>query len=374
MTYSNIIKKLVYFTKELLKILFITFVFILLIDFFFGNKILNTIDPYLKETEFYDKRFRVFDDTFHHTFKKNINVKTVGIEENIRFCTNNLGFKSNCNTKKKSYFKFGFLGDSFTEGIQLNYESTFVGLFEKELGEEVANLGVSSYSPKIHLAKLNFFLNKGVVFDHIILFLDISDYYDESFYKIDNNKLKIIHNKKDTRRIWLKKNFPFTNYYFYVVKKIKKSLKSKEKKIVSSSKIVFDESVQRKTIWLDKDVKKFKINNKTIFEIHNETKNYVNQIYNILEEKNIKFSIAIYPWPQNFLNKKNNFFYVNEWKDFCKNKCNYFFDYFEVFNQHIADKEYEKIYKKFYIKNDVHFNKKGNILIADKIIQTLLNK
>ena len=372
MTYAYFIKKIVYLIKEFFKISLISFVFILLIDFFFGDKILNIIDPYIKETEFYDKRFRVFDDTFHHSFKKNINVKTVGIEENNRFCTNNLGFKSNCNPKEKSFFKFGFLGDSFTEGIQLNYESTFVGLFEKELGEEIANMGVSSYSPKLHLAKLNFFLNKGVNFDHVILFLDISDYYDESFYKIDNEKIKIIHNKKDTRRILLKKNFPFTNYYFYVVKKIKNNKKTK-KKLVSSKKIIFDESVKRKTSWLDKDVKKFKINNKTIFEIHNETKSYVNQIYNILNKKNIKFSLAIYPWPQNLSNKKNNFFYTNEWKNFCKNKCNYFFDYFEIFNQHIAEKGYEEVYNKYYIQNDVHFNKIGNILIADKIIETFLN-
>ena len=83
---------------------------------------LNFIDPYIKETEFYDKRVRVWDEVFHHKFKKNVNMKSTGIEKNNRFCTNNFGFKSNCNFTKTNNFEFAFMGDSFTEGIGLNYE------------------------------------------------------------------------------------------------------------------------------------------------------------------------------------------------------------------------------------------------------------
>ena len=53
------IKKIVNFTKDLVKIIFITFFLLLGIDFLFGEKILKFIDPYIKETEFYDKRVRV---------------------------------------------------------------------------------------------------------------------------------------------------------------------------------------------------------------------------------------------------------------------------------------------------------------------------
>lgn len=367
------IKKIANLAKEFFKIIFITFFLILGIDFLFGNKILEVIDPYIKETEFYDKRVRIWDNIFHHTFKENINMKSVGIEKNNRFCTNNFGFKSNCNFTKTKKFKFGFMGDSFTEGINLNYENTFAGIFEKELGSEVANMGVSSYSPKLHLAKLNFFLNKGLSFDHVILFLDISDYYDEAYYQFDNNKLSITHNKKDLRRIWSKKNFPFTNYYFYVIKKIRKGSTPEMKILIKNSKVVFDESVKRKTSWLNKDIKKFKINDKTIFKIHEDTKSYMDQIYQILKKRDIKFSLAIYPWPQNLINKNNNLYYRNEWKIFCKVRCNHFFDYFEDFNYHIDNEGYEEVYKKYYIWNDIHFNKKGNILIADKIIKTLLD-
>ena len=99
------IKKLLNFVKDFVKIIFITFFLILGIDFLFGEKILNFIDPYIKETEFYDKRVRVWDEVFHHKFKKNVNMKSTGIEKNNRFCTNNFGFKSNCNFTKTNNFK-----------------------------------------------------------------------------------------------------------------------------------------------------------------------------------------------------------------------------------------------------------------------------
>tara|TARA_B110000444_G_scaffold251095_1_gene278454 strand:- start:548 stop:1672 length:1125 start_codon:yes stop_codon:yes gene_type:complete len=371
---STLIKKLTNFVINFFKIFFITFILILGIDFFLGNKILEIIDPYIKETEFYDKRIKIWDNTFHHTFKKNVNMKSTGIETNNRFCTNNFGFKSNCNFTKTQNYKFGFMGDSFTEGLGLNYENTFVGIFEKNLGSEVANMGVSSYSPKLHLAKINFFLSKGVSFDHVILFLDISDYYDEAFYQFDETNLSVVHNKKDLRRIWAKKNFPFTNYYFYVVKKNRNSLKPEKKTLVKNLKVVFDESVKRKTSWLNKDIKKYEINEKTVFKIHEDTKYYVNRVYEILKEKNIKFSLAIYPWPQNLLNKQNNVYYRSEWKNFCEARCDHFFDYFDDFNYYTDKDGYEEVYKKFYIWNDIHFNKKGNILLADKIIKRLLDK
>ena len=367
------IKKIVNFTKDLVKIIFITFFLLLGIDFLFGEKILKFIDPYIKETEFYDKRVRVWDEVFHHKFKKNVNMKSTGIEKNNRFCTNNFGFKSNCNSTKKNFFKFAFMGDSFTEGIGLNYENTFVGIFEKALGSEVANMGVSSYSPKLHLAKLNYYLNKDLLFDHVIIFLDISDYYDEAFYQFDTKNLSITHNKKDSRRILAKKIFPLTNYYFYVIKKIRKVSKSQAEISGKNSKILFDESVTRKTSWLNKDIKNFKINDKTLFKIHEETKFYMDQIYQILDKRNIKFSLAIYPWPQNLINKKNNYFYRNEWKNFCETRCDNFFDYFENFSIRVNNQGFEKVYKSYYINGDIHFNKKGNILIADKIIKTLLN-
>ena len=365
-----LIKKILAYLILVLKIISITFIIVLAIDFFIGEKILNIIDPYLKETEFYDKRANIWHKKFHHTFKENVDMKSVGFGEINRFCTNGYGFKSNCNFKKGNFFNFGFLGDSFTEGIGLNHRDTFVGIFENISGLDVANMGASSYSPKVHLAKINYFLKKNLKFEHVILFLDISDYYDEAYYQFDSDKYSVIHNKRDQRRIWLRENFPLTNFYMYVLKKTgeKPEIKGKE-----SDQIIFDKSAKRKTFWLNKNIETAKINGKSIKKIHEETKYYVEQIYNILKERNIKFSLAIYPWPQNLYNTQNNSFYRNEWKNFCISKCEYFFDFFKEFEKKLKNDTFENIYKKYYFWGDVHFNKSGNQLIGKKLIKDLKN-
>ena len=47
-----------------------------------------------------------------------------------------------------------FLGDSFTEGHQVSYHKSFVGLLGERLNRATLNLGVSSYSPIIYLVQV----------------------------------------------------------------------------------------------------------------------------------------------------------------------------------------------------------------------------
>ena len=92
-----------------------------------------------------------------------------------------------------------------------------------------------------------------------------------------------------------------------------------------------------------------------------------------LKERNIKFSLAIYPWPQNLINTQNNSFYRNEWKEFCKSKCEFFFDFFKEFEKRAKNDSFDNIYKKYYFWGDVHFNENGNKLIGEKLIEDLIN-
>ena len=72
-------------------------------------------------------------------------------------------------------FDIAFMGDSFVEGYSVNFEDSFVGIFsESKKNLKIANLGVSSYSPKIFYAKLNYLLSEGFKFKEIIFFVDIS--------------------------------------------------------------------------------------------------------------------------------------------------------------------------------------------------------
>ena len=48
---------------------------------------------------------------------------------------------------------------------------------------KTANLGIVSYSPKIYLSKVNYLIQHGFNFNHVVVFIDISDLYDDTnFY------------------------------------------------------------------------------------------------------------------------------------------------------------------------------------------------
>ena len=82
--------------------------------------------------------------------------------QNSKIFTNNLGFKDK--TNRNVEFKENnilFIGDSFTEGVGVEYQNTFVGIIENNIKSvsnkyEILNAGVVSYSPIVILSKLNY--------------------------------------------------------------------------------------------------------------------------------------------------------------------------------------------------------------------------
>jgi hypothetical protein len=160
---------------ELLKVFAFTLVLFLLVDVCFGAWVIALVRP--------SEPFRVRHPVYHHTLKPNYDGLGRWGTWSYRICTNGEGFKTSCEQKHstKNEFDVAFIGDSFTEGIGLPYEQTFVGMVAtKNPDLSIANLGVVSYSPAIYLAKLKDLFAKGYRFKHIIVFIDIGDAYDEA--------------------------------------------------------------------------------------------------------------------------------------------------------------------------------------------------
>ena len=70
-----LIKKITNIFKFFLFIIFITFSLTLLIDFFFGKKILEATDNFWKKTEFYGRILRIDHPVYHHGLKKNVELE-----------------------------------------------------------------------------------------------------------------------------------------------------------------------------------------------------------------------------------------------------------------------------------------------------------
>ena len=176
--------------KEGLIILVTSLSLLLLVDYFLGYKILHNAPISTRNNA--ERGLGIRHAIYHHTLAANFNgLTSFDQQTEYRFCTNDGGFKSDCNNivNGKS-FDIAFLGDSFTEGIGLPYEKTFVGLIAAQLPEKkIANLAVASYAPSIYYTKLLTLINQGYRFKEVVIYIDISDIQDESNYAIVDGRV-----------------------------------------------------------------------------------------------------------------------------------------------------------------------------------------
>ena len=100
------------------------------------------------------------------------------------------------------------------------------------------------------------------------------------------------------------------------------------------------------------------------------TKN-IKKLLDLSKKNNINIVIGVYPWPGQIIYENSGSAHIEYWKDFCDKHNIKFLNLFPVFIDY-RKKGFSKndIIKKFYIKNDVHFNRNGNQIIADEFLNS----
>jgi hypothetical protein len=357
--------------KFVFRTLFISLILILITDFVFGKLILTKLDKYLATTDFYERLIRIDHPYYHHTLKANVKYKKAkSFNSHFTLCTDNHGFKFECDKKRGKIFDYAFMGDSFVEGVALKYSETFVGIFEKKKNISVANLGVTSYSPSIYLSKIKFLLENNYKFKNVVVFIDISDLYDDNVFYLQNFDLSVSEkNAKEKnlkRRKFLKSNFPLLNFYTYVIKMNQRI--NKEVPPLKSKVPIFTKKADLKAAWT---YSKSDSIPEYVVPVSNTQLQMIDSmtiLYELLKKNNIKLSLAVYPWPQQIEFDTIDSKHVKMWEEFCLKKCEKFINFFPLFFEEKKNSSYLEVYKKYYFWNDVHFNKKGNKLIADRLI------
>lgn len=137
---------------------------------------------------------RVSSEIYHHGLAPGLRVWEGWGLIRYGYATNSLGFKDAAPRAVDpggGAYRVLFLGDSFTEGKGLDYRRSFVGRVARAWGKrgiEVLNAGVDSYSPVIYRLKLKHLVEaKGLRIDLCVVFLDVSDIYDEvRRYRVDS--------------------------------------------------------------------------------------------------------------------------------------------------------------------------------------------
>lgn len=322
---------------------------------------------------------------FDHGFEKNTHFEKLRRHgPAYEMFTNSLGFKDRSIRNipiSSNNRRILFIGDSFTEGVGFAYDDTFVGLIDKELSKkniEVFNAGVISYCPSIYWRKIKYLIEDvGLKFDEVVVFLDISDIMDEALYYCVDDDGNIARKFMGNATI-----LGLDSYESKLSTKIFKNAKMllRNNSIIihsvlsnlanlyfSAKNIIYKKPDDIKL--MDHTQKGHWTYDKADYKAFGEKglkkcDFYMDKLYQMLKQNNISLTVAVYPWPNQIIYDKEDSIQVKYWKNWCAQRQVRFINYFPYLMTGKNDKEKWGVINKYYLKNDVHFNKEGNKFIA----------
>ncbi len=259
------------------------------------------------------------------------------------------------------------MGDSFTEGVGVNYEKTFVGLIGESLkskGVDVLNAGVVSYAPTIYFKKTEHLLSQlKLQFNHLVVFLDISDIQDEAqWYDLKNGQV-----------IWTKPPDPkfkemIVKYFGLLGNVVRASSKLYEFFTVDPNSLRTEEERR----YALKDPRGLWTVDQQAFSEYGKlglqrAVQRMGRLHNLLQKHQIGLTIAVYPWPDQIVHKDLDSIHVRTWKEWATKHQVQFLNFFPDFmNQERPPKE---IIKSYFIPGDSHWNEAGHRRIAEKFLR-----
>ena len=340
---------------------------------------------------------RVFNKNYNYTFKKQAQF-TSRYDDNIyRIFTNDLGFRDDSTQPLDRDKEYSILiGDSFIEGVGLDYKDTIVGILNKNLANnkfKFLNAGVASYSSYIYLRKIEDVIknNSDLKVKKVIVFLDKSDVSDDEKYLnkpafFKNTKGKFINQRKEDFLGDLKE-LRFWRFY------TKQTISGKIIKLGTDQIENFLSNIKKRSFISKKLNKSFfevtEIEIKAIKSINNKPhirnwylgpkweerakKNIkfsvenLNKLKDFLKKKNIDFLVVLYPWSFEIDNEEIREKYLEFIIPLLNaNKINNL----SVYEGFLKGNIYESIGKN-YLYNDIHFNKNGNQVIVNELLRKI---
>ena len=365
------------------------FLSILFLDITISNLIFKNT-KYWDNNKWDKKWWRVPSLIYHHDILPNIDqIEVWGGQIKQRLITNSIGFRDKevrkiekVNIQQKRIL---LVGDSFIEGSGLNFQYTLAGQLQRNLGNdfEVLNSAVGSYSPSIYYKKIKYYIEEGYKFDQALVFLDVSDIYDEMFIKFNEQGDILTYEKTKKRPIYktvfysigkfLRDNstiFRFFNILSDRTELIKNYIKLKIKASKELKKDFFktkrDDVMFYRMTHIDRGFWTF--NDKKFNEVQQgllQSEKYLIKLFELLRENDINSTLIVYPWPtQIFYGDQYHEVY---WKNFSeKNEINFL----SLYDEFIKENKRDFIFSNF-IYGDIHWNLDGTTIVKDKVIKSL---
>ena len=238
--------------------------------------------------------------------------------------------------------------------------------------------------PSLYYRKTKSYLDRGLKFDEMILFSDISDVWDESrgYFCVDDDpryfaycdpaELKILEQRGSTRN-FLKRNFVVTDKLIPIVKEEIRYLRGKPSKLPSKEQrrvnMLYKHPVGGWTIPNVIDVGDWYAPLGIEGGIARSEQN-MKKLADLLASKGIPLSIVVYPWPPQLANNDGESRQVKIWQEFCeRQKCKRFINLLPAF---FAEKDaHSDWYERLFIEGDIHFSAEGDKIVFREVSKHL---
>ncbi len=332
-----------------------------------------------------ERTYRSRDAVYHHDLRPNARVDTAEYGDIIYpLRTNSLGFKDadvrqvdlSASTQRTL-----FIGDSFTEGIGVAYESTFVGRFAAIAARrsvDVSNAAVASYSPIIYWKKtVDLIDRRRVPVSEVVVFIDISDIQDEVNYYVDSTgrmQTRASLGFFDDARASSKRNAKASRPN--VVSLLKTGWKSNSLlyRMIPSSKSAmgpppqpppgcklprFDGNYECRGGWTSSPavMAAFGAEGLTLAQAH------MSALSEYLRSKQIPLTVVVYPWPQQLHWGDRTSLQVSVWREWAAREHAQFIELFTPFFAAADSTSVHEVVQRYFVHDNVHWNDAGHAMV-----------
>ncbi|MDN5205417.1 hypothetical protein QQ008_28790 [Fulvivirgaceae bacterium BMA10] len=294
------------------------------------------------------KRLAIYDKELGWRGRPNGSGTYIRNKDSIKvpFRYNNYGFRDDDVDENNESNNIMFLGDSFIESLEVEYEYIFHERLENKLKEidpknEVVAVGSQGYSTAQEILAFNRYkslLNPKTVLLAFYTGNDFSDNTRKNFAYLDNNEKLIFPENKDS---WAKVQFLTFKRWLYEQSHLVFYLKNF---VESRANVRFDGGTKKESA----------TSNQYPFRI---TKSLILKLKEDVKEYGANFGIVIIPWKRELLNKDF------EKIDFVKNICAEAQIPVLDLSEHLTLEDYFDF--------DVHFTREGHGVVADAIYEFL---
>jgi hypothetical protein len=302
--------------------------------------------------------------------------------------TNSLGFRdASVRTVplQSQTYRTLLIGDSFTEGMGVPFTQSFAGLLARAgLAQqnkiEFLDAGVVSYSPVLYYKKIKTLIASGLLFDEVVVFIDLSDITDEatSYFCFDDDPRyqaykvgceppdtppRLGERPKERLRDLLKDHFVVTARSLALLNSWTDTLRGLHKDYVVHRSYRADWTIAN--IDLGHRLDPLGVEGGIA-----RARNNMQALADMLAARHIPLTVVVYPWPPQLELNDRNSRQSTIWRDFCKTNCHQFIDLFPPF---FAFKDaHPDWYERLFVEGDVHYSAEGNRLVFDNVKDQLL--